>query len=115
MNLEDQLRTALKRREPPPGFAERVLAKAESGQTASRNGIWRLSWLSAPGWAAAVAVAAVLVLTVGSVRDYRQRQLAEQARNQVVFALELARSKVSFAQQRVLKAAAATAGVPEKP
>ncbi len=107
MNLEEQLRRALKRREPPAGFAERVLARARE-QTYARDqesGWWR-QWFLRPRWVAAAAAAAILLLTVGSVREYEERQASARAGEQVLFALELASSKVSFAQQKVLNTAA---------
>ncbi len=37
MNLEDELRTALRRENPSPGFAERVVARAQSSRAPSKR------------------------------------------------------------------------------
>jgi hypothetical protein len=85
--FEDELRSALRRREAPDGFAARVLARA--GSTASRR-YW--TWL-------APAVAACVLLTAGAF-EYRRYEGREASR-QLLVALEIAGNKLSIAQEKV--------------
>lgn len=105
MNFDDELRTALKRREPPEGFAERVLTRAQS-PTARRLPSWRERWAwlnprSRPVWVTAGVVAAMLLVTSG-VQYQRQRQ-GELAKQQVMLALEIAGSKLNYVQKKTLE------------
>ena len=88
-SLEDELRSALRRHEPSPGFAERVLARAYAAPVhPSRR------WVR---WAAAMAAA--LMLAVGSL-EYRHYQ-GERAKSQVLLAVRIAGSKLNKAQKKV--------------
>jgi hypothetical protein len=94
--LEDELRQALRHREPPAGFAERAAARARARQTEKRRPrllTWR--WLA--------PVAALLVLAAGlRFFEERHRRLAgEQAKQQVMLALQLTGSRLRLAQQRI--------------
>jgi hypothetical protein len=105
MNFDDELKAALKRREPPEGFEERVLARAQSpavGRQPSRRA-W-LAWLTPwprQAWVAAGVVAATLLVTSG-VQYQRQRQ-GELAKQQVMLALEIAGSKINYVQKKTLE------------
>jgi hypothetical protein len=106
MNFEDELRAALNRREPPAGFAERVLARAQSPAAAGLPS-WRerWGWRLSPGprraWVAVGVVAAMLLVAFG-VRFQRQRQ-GELAKQQVMLALEIAGSKLNYVQKKALE------------
>ncbi len=71
MSMEDQLREALRRRNPSAGFAERVAARAQSGRRAQPvrtfPGLWAAS---------ALALAAVVVFTVSSLWQRTQEERA---------------------------------------
>ncbi|MCW5962517.1 MAG: hypothetical protein KIT83_00655 [Bryobacterales bacterium] len=109
--LEQQLRHALRRQQPPPGFAERVLAAAahqaaareETALPSERLSWWLRLW-AAPRWAHAL-VAAVLVLVLAGawlqVQQARSEALARQehATRQVLFALRLASKKTAPARE----------------
>ena len=104
MNFEDELRAALKRREPPDGFAERVLARAQSPQ-AARLPSWRERWAwlipgGRPVWVTAGVVAAMLLVASGV--EYRQRRHGELAKQQIMLALEIAGSKLNYVQKKAL-------------
>lgn len=94
MNLEDDLRRALRRESPAPGFASRVLQRIETDRVPKRRQWWR-------------AVAASLTLTVllggwGAVQIHRQRvREGERAKEQVLTALRIAGEKVRYAQSEV--------------
>ena len=94
--LEDELRLALSRREPPPGFAERVLARARARQTQpQRPPLFQWRWLA--------AVAALVVVAAGLhfFEERRRRREGEQAKQQVMLALQLTGSKLRYAQERL--------------
>ena len=94
MNFEDELRSALRRQEPSPDFAERVLARVSTAPARRAQPPWqqpRLPWLS--------AIAAALLLTVGGV-EYRHYE-GERAKDQVLLAMRIAGSKLNKAQRKV--------------
>jgi hypothetical protein len=99
-SFEDDLRQALRRKEPPGGFAERVVARA-----ASRSGFWhRLRrGLELPLLRWSVAVAVVLAV-VGGIEFHRQRQErihGEQAKQQVMLALQITARELYVAQRKI--------------
>jgi hypothetical protein len=85
--FEDELRSALRRQEPPPDFADRVLARARS-----KGAPRRLSWVAA-------AIAAGLLLSLGGF-EYRQYE-GREAKRELLLALEIAGSKLSIAQEKI--------------
>lgn len=106
MNLDRQLKRALRRETPAPGLAQRVLDRIErESADAHRFGpapaepAWsRRSWR---------ALAASLLLTafvggwVAHDAAERRREEGERARDQVLIALRIAGSKMRYAQQEV--------------
>ena len=97
-DFEKDLRNALERTPPPEGFADRVMKRvAREGKVVSmpaRTPFWRSRWATA-------AIAATLVLSAGGL-EYRRRQEAaqgERAKQQVMLALEIASSKLAFAER----------------
>lgn len=120
---EDDLREALKRKDPGEGFTQRVMArvnqsKAEgTAQPATKkvNGKFLSWWMHRPAWA--IAVVAILLLAFGiggyqyseyrhaeenRIARARQQQLqqeAERARDQAIMALEIARAKLNHVLQ----------------
>lgn len=99
MNLEDDLRRAVRRESPAPGFAARVLERIESG-----DGVRTSHVRPHPGrtWR---AVAASLTLTAilggWAAHTVHQRREGERARDQVLLAMRIAGEKVRYAQQEV--------------
>ena len=87
--LEESLKSALARKEPPDGFAQRVAAKAAAPARAA-------AW-TPPRWIAAAAVAA---LAVGGGVAYRQRQ-GEMAKEQVMQAMKITAVKLHRIQAHV--------------
>ena len=92
MNLDSDLKRALQRESPPPGFAGRVLLRIEEPEARKRPVWWRAA-------AASVTLAAVL----GGYGAYRiaERRQEEQAAEQVLLAMQIASEKVRYAQQEV--------------
>ena len=125
---EDDLREALKRKDPGDGFSQRVMARVNqarvnqetaegTAQPAAKkpNGKFLAWWLHRPAWAAAVVAMLLLACCIGGYQysEYRhaeenriaqakQQQLqqeAERARDQAIMALEIARAKMNHVLQ----------------
>ncbi|HEU4889363.1 MAG TPA: hypothetical protein VFV49_15865 [Thermoanaerobaculia bacterium] len=93
MNLEDDLKRALRRQAPAPGFAGRVLQRIEQEDHPKRRPVW---WRAA---AASVTLAAIL----GGYATHRvvEHRRGEHAKEQVLTAMRIAGEKVRYAQQEV--------------
>jgi hypothetical protein len=97
--LENELRKALSRQDPPEGFVERTLAKA--AMTHQRK---KISFFSGRMMRWAMAGAACLALTVITI-EHRQKEIeraqGEAAKEQLIFALRFAGSTLQFAQSKI--------------
>ncbi len=123
---EDDLREALKRKDPGEGFTQRTMARVnqarvnqsrskEQPATKKVNGKFLSWWIHRPVWAAAVVAMLLLAFGIGGYQysEYRhaeemrvarakQQQLqqeAERARDQAIMALEIARAKMNHVLQ----------------
>ena len=91
--MDDDLRFALRRKEPPPGFADRVLARLPVTLPARRpSRVWR--------WAAAAA--ACVLLAAGGDQYYQYRRGME-AKRQLLLALEITQEKLELVESRLKK------------
>jgi hypothetical protein len=117
--LEDELRNALKRREPPPGFSGRVMARVEQlaedrVRTAAKPAPRRAPWVPSSwfgrqvsvSFGAVAALAAVVLLTIGVAvwqqhRIVQERREGEAARAQLIEALRLTSSKLNHVRTKV--------------
>jgi ferric-dicitrate binding protein FerR (iron transport regulator) len=90
MNIDDDLRKALRREPAPPDFAAKVLAR--TSRRPRRRGPAVLAL------AAALALAAVIP---PSVHQYRQRQRALEARGQLMAALSITRAQLQQAKEKI--------------
>jgi hypothetical protein len=94
--LEQELKNALARKEPPPDFAGRVLrgvARSEVGRAPSP--VWRHGrWLAA---------AAAVVIVTGGAAAWRQHQ-GLVAKEQVMLAFRIAAVQVNHIQAHVIQA-----------
>jgi hypothetical protein len=104
--FEDELRMALRREEPPEGFAERVMARIQSRDSVrAASGPWGglLAAFRAPRLRWATACAAAVLLAGGM--EYRSQKLeraeGERASRQVMLALRITGSKLRLAQSLV--------------
>lgn len=106
MNYSDEgLKGALRRREPPGGFTERVLARIAAGE-APQSAPQRESWLrfftqSLVRWAAAAALAALIAGGIQYRRVQRERAEGEAAKQQLMLALRIAGGKLQLAKAKV--------------
>jgi len=91
--LEEELKRALARTEPAPGFAGRVSGAAR--RSAGRSGILSRRWLAA---------AASLVVLAGGGIGYRWHQ-GVRAKDEVMMAVRLAGGKLNRVQTRVMEVA----------
>jgi hypothetical protein len=120
---EDDLREALKRKDPGEGFTQRVMARANQSKaegtrqatTKKVNGKFLTWWMHRPMWAMVVVAMLLLACGIGGYQysEYRhaeemrvarakQQQLqreAERARDQAIMALEIARAKMNHVLQ----------------
>jgi len=118
---EDDLREALKRKDPGEGFTQRTMARVNQAKSETKpvlarpekksNGAFLGWWTHRPAWA--MAVVAVLLLAFGiagyqyseyrhaeemrmaRVKQQQLQQEAERARDQAIMALEIARAKMN--------------------
>ncbi len=114
---EDDLRAALKRKDPGPGFTERVMARVaerkESSSSAKSSRDWFV-WLQPLRLHPAVsaAVAALVLIVAGSIgyKQYRQNEIVkerqeierqQEATRQTILALQIANKKLNHVFARV--------------
>lgn len=88
--FEDELRAALGRRDPPAGFAERVMARIDPPPQR----------LSRARWWAVAAVAASLLVGI-ALPSYREHRRGQEAKEQVLLALHITAEKMAVAQTKV--------------
>jgi hypothetical protein len=103
--VDDQLRHALRRVEPPAGFAERVLQRSTERDIAELTAGRRSRGRSLGGLMVRWAVAAALVVAVtGGVwyrAELRRQAEGEAAKRQVLLGLRIASSKLQLVQLKV--------------
>ncbi|HYP12740.1 MAG TPA: hypothetical protein VEQ63_02355 [Bryobacteraceae bacterium] len=98
--FDDELRSAFQREAAPDGFAERVMARLPE----RRNVIAmpRRQW--SPSWRAAVAAMVIAAVGAGTYEHHRVEQAeGERAKEQLVFALEIATEKLQKTQAKVFR------------
>jgi len=100
--MHDDLRDALRRVDPPAGFAERVIEKARAENVRVENVRLKADATNARwGW----AVAATLVVALGGGAWYRteerRRQEGEEAKRQVLLSLNIAGTKLRSIEMKV--------------
>jgi hypothetical protein len=124
---EDDLRAALKRKDPGEGFTQRVMARVNQAKAEGKtqpangknNGFFRAWWKLRPAWSFAVVALLLIGFAWGGYQysEYRhqliakqeqqrledtkrQQEEAEQARDQAIMALQIARSKLNHVLQQ---------------
>jgi hypothetical protein len=106
--LEDDLRAALQRTEPPPEFTGRVLARL-NGQAPPKLAWWELlAVLLRPPRIQWVALSVILsvMIPLGVLQYQKERRLraqGERAKEELVFAVRIAGNKLHRVQQKVLE------------
>lgn len=122
---EDDLREALKRKDPGPEFAQRVMARLNQPETGTkrvedprRHGLsgWVHAFRFGPALAAAVAVLLLVSAWIGyrsyqrhereaRIVELQQQAEAKKAQQQTILALRIASEKLNHVFQRVNGAA----------
>lgn len=93
--FDDELREALRRRQPPEDFSEKVLARVRQRPAPRPRSSFRV-WMAA-------AAAAVMLMTVGlpAYREHTRRIEGERAKEQVILALRMTGATLRSVQERV--------------
>lgn len=96
MDFEQELKQALRRTEPPAGFTNRVMARIESRRPAP-------SYSSPSRWLTLALAASVMVATFGGLwyREEQQRAQAENAKEQILLAMQITARQINHVQQKV--------------
>lgn len=94
-SVEEQLRTALRRRTPPPGFAERVMARTQ--KSGFRKSPWRLA-------AIAAAILAAVSLGVFQLSGRRQDNAeGKMARDELLLGLQITADKLQLVREKLIE------------
>jgi hypothetical protein len=98
--LERELKKALERVDPPHGFAERVLARAaQEGKSRAPRRAWFESFRTGGlRWAVTGALCAALASS-GIVYRHEREKRGEQAKERLMLALRITRSKLRIATE----------------
>jgi hypothetical protein len=98
MNLENDLKRALRRQAPAPGFAGRVMQRLEEVPRGTRG-----TPRNRPVWWRAAAASVTLAAILGGYATHRvvEHRRGERAKEQVLTAMRIAGEKVRYAQQEV--------------
>jgi len=97
MTLENDLKHALRRQAPAPGFAGRVMERLQAQETNGEQHPKR------PVWWRAAAASVTLAALLGGYATHRvvEHRRGERAKEQVLEAMRIAGEKVRYAQQEV--------------
>ncbi|HEY7446059.1 MAG TPA: hypothetical protein VH702_03410 [Vicinamibacterales bacterium] len=103
MSFDDELRRAFERKDPPAGFADRVLARISQTQPSGvesrgpqTSSPFQVRWIA--------AIAALAVLAVASSQYYSSRQAAleeERVKEQLRVSLQIASEKLNEVGRKV--------------
>jgi len=95
-DFEKDLQRTLRRREPPQDLAPGIMARIGAQPTRQWK-FWGFYWRQA-----VAAVAALLVLGVG-LDQYREYRKGQEAKRQLILALQITNQKLSVVQAKVDK------------
>ncbi len=100
-DFEKQIRDALARKEPSPGFEARVLAATR--RVEARSSWWNGLFSGRARWASAVVAAVVVIAAVGwrHERDVEERAAGEAAKARLEQALKITSVKLAKIQEKV--------------
>jgi hypothetical protein len=97
--LEEELRNAMRREEPPEGFAGRVLARVQEPKQSAWTGFFASSTLR---WVlTGVMCLALAVAGIEYKRAQDERARGEAAKQQLMLALRITADKLQLAQEKV--------------
>ena len=103
-NIDDRLRATLRRHDPPPGLAERILARTRESSAVQRPPMLALRPRPLAGqfWRRLGVIAATLALVFYSGMVY-QHAREERAARQAELALRIAAEKLNLTRDRIFK------------
>jgi hypothetical protein len=92
MNLDDQLREALRRESPPEDFAAKILAKTSGLQVIQT----RKAWFQRPFSLALAAAVTAVAIVPAVVLEYQRREEARgiKARQDLIIALSITKEQL---------------------
>ena len=97
-DIERELREAFQRREPPPGFADRVMARIPHQMPQPKpRPIWRREWM------AVAAAACVAVVGGGAYEQHRRQVEGERAKQELIYALTVATQSLEFTRNIITR------------
>lgn len=100
--LEQELKKALRRTDPPAGFAERVLARAAKEEAKRTRERKRFQWFGMSGLRLAATCALCLIIAAsGLMYQHQRNKEGEQAKEQLMLALRITSSKLQIASQGI--------------
>ena len=101
-DIDQQLKRALRRCDPPAGFADRVLARVQGQTPPTERSVWTLWRMPSLRWAAVAALVAVAVTGIGyQIHERQEEAEARVVKQQVMLALRITGSKLRVAKQKV--------------
>lgn len=104
IRLEDRLREAMARRDPPPGFASRVVARAAQQAPAGAARRWTAWFERGRAWRLAGALSGILLALSGGLYQQHARELRGQAaKRQLLLAIRIVGTKLNEAHRQVLQ------------
>jgi hypothetical protein len=93
-DFEQDLKRTLQRRKPPRDLTPRIMARI--GDTPKRR------WPAVSfAWRPALAAAAVVLTLAGGIDRYRDYRKGQEAKEQLMLALQITAQKISIVQQKV--------------
>lgn len=97
-NLENALKEAFRRQEPPEGFADRVMARVPQ-QIPSRPSAprWKREWM------AIAASACIAVMGAGAWQQHQRKVEGEKAKQQLMYALTVASQALQITKELVTR------------
>ncbi len=104
--LEDELRGALRREEPPAGFAAKILAQTVGGPVLQVVTKRDRSWFQRPVGLALAAALATLAIVPAAIVEQRRREQERglRAKQELLIALAITREQFQHAKVRVQRA-----------
>ena len=96
-DFESDLRQTLKRREPPRDLTADIMRRIETATKPRPESRFRWTW----NWRPALAAAAAVTMLAVGVEQYREYRKAQEAKQQLLLALQITSEKLSLVQAKV--------------